>query len=69
MSKHTITIEVELSEASGLRQQEVLENIAGSMTRAATEGWGIASYYDGKPEGHGGYEGPFVISAGRHRTE
>ena len=63
MTKHTITVEVTLTEGAAPVVENTLTNMSFSILRTITSGWGITGYEDGIPEGHGGYDGPFVTAA------
>lgn len=65
MSKHQITIELELTEAGEGQSAETLDAIVEGMIRNACEDYGIVSYDYGTPQGSGGFDGPFVTSARR----
>jgi hypothetical protein len=65
MSKHTITIEIDLTEDPTRDPRLVLDDIANAVIENLTENYGIISYQGGQPEGYAGYDGPFVIRAQR----
>jgi hypothetical protein len=58
MSQHKIIFHVELTDGDGA--EVALQAIRTSMIMAATSGFGITDYENGKAFGHGGYEGPFL---------
>lgn len=63
MSKHKITLHVELTDHGEQDKTQTLLAIAEGMVRHATEDYGIQEYEDGVPQGDGGYDGPFVTIA------
>ena len=63
MTKHTITVQIELSEHGAQSRDSTLQAIIEGIVRNATEDYGIREYEDGVPVGDGGYDGPFVIHA------
>lgn len=63
--KHTITIEIEMTEDPTREPRLVLDGIANAIIENLTENYGITGYEGGQPSGFGGYDGPFVISAQR----
>lgn len=58
MSQHKIIFAVDLTDGDGA--EATLLAIRTSMIMAATSGFGIVEYEEGKAFGHGGYEGPFL---------
>ena len=69
MSKHTITIEVELTDDPTREPRLVLDTIASRIIEQLTEEYGITSYEGGQPSGLMGYDGPFVVRAQRGYPE
>ena len=69
MSKHTITIELDLTEDPVRDPRLVLDGIANAVIENLTENYGIISYQGGQPEGYAGYDGPFVVRAQRTYPE
>lgn len=67
--KHTITIEIDLTEDPTRDTRLVLDDIARAGIEYLTENYGISSYEGGQPSGFGGYDGPFVIRAQRTYPE
>lgn len=65
MSKHTITIEIDLTEDRTRDPLLVLDTIAREAIGYMTSNYGILSYEGGQPEGYAGYDGPFIIRATR----
>lgn len=60
MSKHVFTVAVELTADDNTSTKRTLDSIAERITTAVTSEFGIKYYEDGKPFGHGGFEGPLV---------
>ena len=69
MSKHTITIEIDLTEDPTRDERLVLDTLANTLIEKLTEDYGITAYCGGEPSGYGGYDGPFVIRAQRTYPE
>ncbi len=65
MSKHTITIEIDLTEDPTRDTRLVLDDLARAWIEYLTENYGITAYQGGQPEGFAGYDGPFMIRAQR----
>jgi hypothetical protein len=65
MTKHTITIEIDLTEDTTRDSRLVLDGIANAAIEHLTDNYGITSYEGGQPAGYAGYDGPFVTRATR----
>jgi hypothetical protein len=69
MSRHTITIELDLTEDPTRDERLVLDGIAQHMIENLTGNYGITEYEGGQPSGFAGYDGPFVVRAQRTYPE
>ena len=63
VSKHILTVSVELTSGEIAEKKEVLRGIRERLLANVTEEFGVEGYEGGKPFGLMGFEGPFVIRA------